>query len=660
MAAESLIADAFEVDLTRPLGGAGGGLPAFAVIDRRDGRLGLMAVQCRRGAPPRAAIIGQLLTAPIGGVLSAIAQGPARNSNGVESWFVICQAPPGAALATGADQAPRAWGEQELLEYLLRPAAHALERMRERNITHRAIRPDNIFRAGPTDLAVLGCAWAGAAGEMQPALYEPPYAAMCVPAGRGDGSVADDVYALGVVLVVLASGRVPMLGMSASEIIGRKLDQGSFAALAAEERLPPMVADLARGMLAEDPEHRPRPGMRVDPAGARARRVASRPPRRAQRPIEIGTEAAWTARTLAFAIATNSDAGVRALRAGAVDRWIRRSLGDGMLAARLEEVARLRGAQGDFEDPSDDALLVARAVAILDPLAPLCWGSVAFWPDGLGQMFAEDEPAGAVAIEVLGDIVETEAIGVWAGVRQERCDPAPLRGDAHRHRAILRQRGWGGGIDRLRYMLNPLLACRSPLTEGSLVVRIADVLPALDRKSARREGRDDGPIDRDLAAFLAARGEVRIDAELSALSDPRRQAGRDLTILRLLAAVQTQTRGAPVPGLAAWLGERVAPALALFQSRSHRRQREAALSDLVRSGRLSALVGVLDDPEAQADDRRGHAAALARVAQIDRQLAMIAANGPARVAMARRIGQECVGGVGALGLIMAILFVLLG
>lgn len=659
MAAETLIADAFEVDLTRPLIGAGGGLPAFAVIDRRDGRGGLMAVQCRRGAPPRATILGQLLTAPIAGVLSAIAHGPARNSNGADSWFVICQAPAGAALVTGADQGLRAWGEQELLEYLLRPAAHALEQMRERTITHRAIRPDNIFRAGPTDLAVLGCAWAGAAGEMQPALYEPPYAAMCLPSGRGDGSVADDVYALGVVLVVLAAGRVPMLGMSATEIIGRKLEQGSFAALAAEARLPPMIADLARGMLAEDPEHRPQPAMLADPAGARSRRVASRPPRRAQRPIEIGAETAWTARTLAFGIATNSDAGVRALRGGAVDRWIRRSLGDGMLAARLEEVVRLRGAQGGLEDPSDDALLVARAVAILDPLAPLCWGSVAFWPDGLGHMFAEDEPAAAVAVEVLGDIVETEAIGVWAGVRQERSDPASLRGDAHRQRTILRQRGWGGGIERLRYMLNPLLACRSPLTDGSLVVRIADVLPALDRKSARRDGRDDGPIDRDLAAFLAARGEVRIDAELSALSDPRRNDSRDLTILRLLAAVQTQTRGAPVPGLAAWLAERVAPALALYQSRSHRRQREAALTDLVGSGRLSALVGVLDDPEAQVEDRRGHAAALARITQIDRQLAMIAANGPARVAMARRIGQECVAGVGALGLIMAILFVLL-
>ena len=176
--------------------------------------------------------------------------------------------------------------------------------------------------------------------------------------------------------------------MDDAAIVRRKLELGSFAALAGEERLPPAIADLVRGMLAEDPEHRPHPALRADPAAARARRGAARPPRRAQRPMELGGITAWTARTLAHAIATEPDQGVRLLRNGSVDSWIRRSLGDGLLAAKLEEAVRLRGADVEGEDQRADATLSLRAVAILDPLAPLYWRGAALWPDGLGDALA--------------------------------------------------------------------------------------------------------------------------------------------------------------------------------------------------------------------------------------------------------------------------------
>ena len=71
-------------------------------------------------------------------------------------------------------------------------------------------------------------------------------------------------------------------------IIRRKLEMGTYAALAGDDRLPPIIGDLVRGMLAEDPEHRPTPTLLLDPASARGRRVAARPPRRAQQPDHHG------------------------------------------------------------------------------------------------------------------------------------------------------------------------------------------------------------------------------------------------------------------------------------------------------------------------------------------------------------------------------------
>ncbi len=72
---------------------------------------------------------------------------------------------------------------------------------------------------------------------------------MCHPAGRGDGSIADDVYALGVLLLTLALGRLPLAELDDTAILRRKLEQGSHGALVGDERLPPLIADLSACLL---------------------------------------------------------------------------------------------------------------------------------------------------------------------------------------------------------------------------------------------------------------------------------------------------------------------------------------------------------------------------------------------------------------------------
>ena len=60
-----------------------------------------------------------------------------------------------------------------------------------------------------------------------------------------------------------------------------------------------------------------RPTLLLDPASARGRRVAARPPRRAQRPITVAGGEVWDARSLAYALAVESEQGLNALRSNA-------------------------------------------------------------------------------------------------------------------------------------------------------------------------------------------------------------------------------------------------------------------------------------------------------------------------------------------------------
>src|SRR5437763_1208946 len=81
---------------------------------------------------------------------------------------------------------------------------------------------------GTAGQVILGAAWVAPPASLQPALYEPPYSAMCLPCGRGEGSIADDVYSLGVALIALALGRTPLAGLEERAVLQQKLGLGSY------------------------------------------------------------------------------------------------------------------------------------------------------------------------------------------------------------------------------------------------------------------------------------------------------------------------------------------------------------------------------------------------------------------------------------------------
>jgi hypothetical protein len=690
---EALVAGEFWVDISRPLPGAGGGLPAFAVIDRRDGQAGLMAVQVRRHLPARPQALQSLVGAGIDGLLAPLAYGAAPAPGGEEAGFLICQAPPGPSLAA----ALRPWPEPELLAFVLRPAARVLDQLGRRGLTHRAIRADNVFRAGPGHPIVLGCAWATPPAALQPALAEPPYVSVCLPSRRGDGTIADDVYALGVLMLVLALGRAPLAGVAEAEITHQKLDQGSYTTLIGDHRPGSFVADLLRGMLAEDPEHRPPPSLLLDPAAARSRRIASRPPTRAPHPIQVGDQVCWHPRTLAHALATQPGPGLQALKSSAVGQWLRRGLGDGALAVRLEERLGFHAGGAGDDTPDAEALSLMRAVEMLDPLAPMCWDGLILWPDAIGtSLAAMQDPAvltnanqtgvkqpganqpgtnqtganqtganltganltGGEQASRIARLVAAEAHVAWAGLRPDRPEMRLLRQDARQLRALLQLSGPSGGVLRLTYQLNPLLPCTSPGLELRWVARLADLMPALEA-AARRDRAQASLITPAVAAFIAARGDRALETAVARLADIP-GAVDPLAQLRLLAQLQARYHPKPLPALGAWVTERTDALLTGWHSRPRRALLRPRLGELATSGELATLVALLDDSQARRTDERERQLAARNLGWIDATLEGIATGGPVRAERARRLGQEVAAGIGLTALAMLLLIAALG
>lgn len=649
----------YEVLTALPLPGAGGGLPAFAARHQPSGRTDFMAVRASPGAPPRANTLARLEGEVIPGLLTPLAHGPGPAPEGGEAYYVICPEPPGPSLAAPAASGSP-WGEAEILHYVLRPAAHVLEALKSRGLTHRAIRPDNIFSGGAKNPVVLGCAWAAPPASLQPAVFEPPYMAMCAPACRGEGSIADDVYALGVTLLTLALGRTPLAELDTEAIILRKLSRGSFEALAADAELPSLLADLLRSMLAEDPAHRPSPALLLDTSTARSRKVTTRPPRRAQRPLTLDANPVWDVRSLAYQVATHPEPGARMLRNGAVTDWIRRELGANQMASTLEELVRWRAREGGTEDRRADSILVLRAVAVLDPLAPPAWRGILLWPDGVGPALAAAMAKGNEELAELRDFIISHAITLWAAQQGSRVDATTLRQQAQQMELWLRARDWETGIARLAYALNPLMPCASPLLRGRWVISAAELLKALDAAAAQPEVRRLAPMDTHLAAFIAVRQDHSFYLDVWEAARAGAPARLVLAELNLLVAVETRNNLGPLPQLSAWVGEHAKAALELWHSRTRRAALQQQLQALATGGRLQPILTLLDDPAALQADAEGLQHALARIGEIDAELAQIAAGSSTRAALAERIGREFAAGATLAALTAALVAAALG
>lgn len=639
------IATHFDIDASKPAASIAG-RRCYAALDRRDATRRLLAVQVEAFRPPRAGIVGRAL-APVPNIILPIDHGAGRDPAGTQGWFIICAAPPGPPLSAQ----PGAWSESEIISGLLLPAAAALEALAEQGLTHRAIRPDNIFRAGRGERATLGPCWAGPPAADQPIAYEPPYSAMCHPCGRGDGSIADDVYALGVTMLWCAMGG-QVTWPDTPSLIHRKLELGSLDALGATRALNPSLLDLLRVMLAEDPEHRPSPSLLQDPTQARARRVATRPQQRAMRPLDVGGMMASSARELAFAISRAPEAGETLIRNGTADRWLRRMLGDTHSAVALDEAVFRRGNDPEAEDSRSHPMFVMRAVAALDPLAPLQWRNQAFFPDGL--------PAAAAAALAPGqsnfaggieEIVTYDVLTHWAATgARRRGDISGIVQESRDWRFLVTTRGPMGGIRRLAYTLNPLLACASPLFAPGAVVRLPALLGALEASAAADTSRP--PVDAHVISFIASHADVALLTQISAMdgfSSPRER----IAALSVYARLQHLLHRGPMPAFAAWLLDAGLNDLTEWRNLRTRAAIADGLKAAAAAGDLNAMLGLVRNETAREADAQGGEQARARLAAIDAELRALADTGPARAEAARRGGYDIAAAIGFIGLIVA-------
>lgn len=638
-----MVADRYRIYPDQPLPGldAPAGIRAFAASDERGSPKALFALVCRRDIAPRTDVLNQFARfnrLPIVAPLRwGVVYWPPEKAR---RFVIILHQPGGERILPAPDATIDAWREDLVVRMVMNPLMPMFKELGGRNLTHRAIRADNLFFADATrESVVLGECFSLPAGMAQPSIYEPIDSAMAMPEGRGYGTPADDYYALGVLILVLLCGGNPVPHLSEQEVVEAKISKGSYATLVGETRLSLPMVEVLRGLLCDDPEERWRHndvqlwlnGRHLSP------KQALLPPK-AARLYPFEDEDYSNAPALSYAMGRKWSAALQEIKAPELERWIRRSLSDDRRAAAVSAATQALIGVGGGAPGLEDRLLTRTLIA-LDPPAPLRYKQVAVRIQGFSAAFAvnyhnEDRR------QTFAEVILHKLPQMWIEAQPH------LRADVVAYvRAFdlialhLAKSRIGYGLERALYALNSSWPCQSPLLAADYVADLSDLLPALERLAA--QGRTDRvPMDWHIGGFVAARMKMTPDRAFNELSDEERPEVFNLGIVRLLADVQEATGPARLPHLAGWCAALLKPAVERFRNRTRREEMTEMLRQLAAQGNLAALVLLVDNDARRKADQEGFRRARAEFAQLVEQMDWLRNGGLTRPAVVRGAARE--------------------
>ena len=536
---------------------------------------------------------------------------------GKKAPAIIYECPTGGRVSSIMEEEPSTYNNTEHMLTSIDGIMEGLEQLINRGITHRSIRPDNLFFTDETrERVVLGDFVSTPPGFDQPVAFETIDKGMADEGSRGNGLIEDDMYAFGVTIAFMAQNSLPIDGKTKEEIIISKIETSSFQAIVGQDLITPKVLGVMRGLLID---------VALDRWGLAElnnwKNGITNKPRptpiihKAHRPIEFGDFSHSYPKTLAYSMALRPELSINLIKDGTIENWIVKDYMDEELTPTFPDA--LVDAVSQSERAKErEAVLLSNILMVLDPQAPIRYKDVAYMPDAFGTALATENIRGG-NYQHLVESVTNQVPNIRNEINEDRVSSAQIdRVNYARLRSHLQKAGFGYGIERCLYELNWDVPCQSPLFENEYVLNVEDVLPALDQIEKIVDPKL-SPVDRHITAFVAAR-VIRKSTEqfLQDIGDPD-EALQILGALKLMAFLQKEYGPDTLTGLAKWIGGQMGPVIKFYQSRSTQRVLETEVPKIVRNGDLNELLELLDNPEALTNDETGYEDAIEafRVAQ---------------------------------------------
>ncbi len=649
--ADSIILDdRFEIQPQLPMAELSHGhAQAFAAVDREDVSRKAYALIIGHDLPVREKALLALKGVGKRGLVLPVGWGAVDwPATGTRRMAIILERPGGKRLVSPGQQEIIPIPAKRLMTEFLTPIIPLLRDLGDMRVTHRAIRADNLYQADDGAVFVLGECFSAPPGYAQPAIYETIQRAMAMREGRGQGARADDYYALGVTLAVLAMGSGAAPGPADDDIIAAKMELGSYAAVTGGRRPPTEFAEILRGLLCDDPVLR-WGAEELDQWLLGQRKNPQAPPQEAQasRGFTFAGQDHKTMRSLALALSGNWDHARAIVMDEELERWVRLSV---KRTAAADAIAGCRVSGQTGPRMISDDLLIARTITVLDPGGPLRFRRFAAMPDGMGPALAAGMQDGEVAnffAEMITGMLPAFRVAQEPNAGASMLSLQDTGLTLRRHLAA---RGSGFGLERCLYELNPTLHCLSPRVHKYLATSVADLLKAMDQEAAS----EDAPVDRHIAAYLAAHLRTDIDRDLNQLALASSPGETVLAHLQLLALAQQEAGAVPLPKLSTAFVQQFGPAINDYDNLPLRKRIRDAAEKAADQGQLNGLLAVIDSRQTRSWDTSHSQQARARFAAIQLQIKRLKIAGQQRQLAADKLGHKWAASLGTIIAVSAV------
>lgn len=590
---------------------------AFVASDNMEPSKLIYAHVCEPGKTQRYRAITLLKGLENRYIVQLLAAGTVTlSSNNEERFVIFYERPAGIKLSELMKRKRIPANQAFIIEHILLPLGNVIAAFSELDISHGLVNPDNIFIS---DTAMLGPCVAEPCGYSQPYFYESVERIQALPAAKGEGSAAQDYYALAVTLLYILHGPEHFEKYTKDGFTRSLLKHGAYHALMQEKEVAEVFYDFFRGTLTIGAEERWN-SKQVLPwlSGKRYNVLPPPPPVDAVRPFEFGEQLASTRRELAHLFAKDWEHMIAALQNNQLSHWVSVSLRNKELSDIVTRLSRTAYDLSTKNDPHvNDSLM--NIVMLLDPTGPIRIKHISMHVDGLDTLCAELYVNKAnPELQMLAKFIEANMVNYWLELQQKlhknefKVPPIinSLNIKLDRLRGTIRNTGFGFGLERMLYDLNPEMPCISPVLAGKHVTSLTELLIKLD-KIAPTLSDDEDPMDRHIAAYIASKLVIQHEIRLHDLASiPVLASNRTMIALYLLAMAQERADPVRVPGLSHWVILRLLPLLSHIHSRTLRQKLKNVLMSYAPLGYLPKIAELLVTASHLNDDHEGFQQAL--------------------------------------------------
>ncbi len=597
-----LVKERYEIDFNIPLPQFDtNGAVAFQTKDKTNPQKELFALVCSNEHPPRLSVLSYLKSIDHTGILKLVDYGVVDfPQTKTQNMALIYRQPTGPKVSLFNPENTLNKNSFEKFKSCILSLLSACEALKSYNLTHRALRPDNLYyKDSSCSEIVIGDCAASFPSLYQPSEYETIENLLALPQGRGNGIPADDAYAIGVVMLAIVLQKEINLGVSTPELLRMKLKKGSYVTLTNGEKIASQFTTVLKGLLVDNAENR-WSYMQVynylEGKGGSVNELNEK----SMRALTINGEKLYTSKSIAIALQKSPEEAIALIRSGKLQEWIKNGLGNEKLYARIIKIA-----QQQAESNSSALNMVSQICILLDHTLPIKTGDLYLFPEGLPKAIFYYLKNG-LGLTDFYSLLSNDLIKLW--YQEQPSLRAPSNSSEFKN--YINRKDFGYGIDRIMYDFDEDLPCTSPLINGDFINSPSRLLRSLNNNYSQFKERI--PYDKNIIAYLRCKMGKKIDGILTDLNS-RQESMQNSAIIRLYANIQNKHGPVHLYKLTQWLLNAARPVIRTYHNLKYQKYLEHELIKTSKSGKIIDLYDVLENEKARQKDKEEFSAALKEI-----------------------------------------------